>query len=438
MGRKIINSFYDWCIENSHQDYLDLWDYDLNDVDPKDIGSTTSKKYFFKCPRGIHRSELYIIGKITRKDTPRDIDCRRCHSFGQWCIDSGNLDLLKRWNCELNKTSPFDVNKYSGKKYYFNCPKNDPNHLPEEKIISNVVQQEGSRQCIGCISFAQWCIDNIDKDFIDKYWSEKNTVNPFTIVPTHTKKVWIKCISKNYHDDYDIMPYNFIAGKRCPYCSSKRVNHYDSLGYNFPAIIDYWSDKNEDSPFDYFPQSNKVKWFFCNKHGHIQRKISDVIKGECTCPECNAESNLSKLAKKVIDYLSPNYNLLHEESCELVTINPRTGYRLLYDNQVVDLNLYIEVHGKQHYEITLYTKLSASANNKTPEEELEYQKWKDAYKKNDVLSHGYYYLEIPYWSDDENQSYKRLIDNKIDEILNNSNNNISTVTTAGGNEQSLS
>lgn len=411
-------SFYDWCVKTNNFDILNLWDYELNKKSPTDIAFATSKRYYFLCPKGIHRSELYTICNITG-EKHQTVNCRRCHSFGQWCLDNLEFELLSRWDCKKNKKSPFEISIKSGKRYYFNCPVNNPNHLSELKIISNVVQQPGSRKCIGCFSFAQWCIDNIDSNFINHYWSSKNEINPFTIPVNYTKeKVWIKCENELYHDDYDIYASNFIKGERCPYCSSKRINIYDSLGLKFPKIITYWSEENSDTPFDYTPYSNKYKLFYCSKHGIHTRKISDVVKGNCECNQCLMENSFSVLQSKVSDYIEQlGYQVKHEYLCDLITINPLTGMRLLYDNQVVELNLYIEVHGQQHYEITSFTISGAKNNNRTPEQELEYQKWKDEYKKNDVLKHQYYYLEIPYWTDDKNETYKKLIDNKIDDII---------------------
>ena len=62
------------------------------------------------------------------------------------------------------------------------------------------------------------------------------------------------------------------------------------------------------------------------------------------------------------------------------------------------------------------TKLAAKHKKILPEEELEYQKWKDEFKRDYAISHGYFYLEIPYYTDDKLETYKKLIDNKINEI----------------------
>ena len=73
------------------------------------------------------------------------------------------------------------------------------------------------------------------------------------------------------------------------------------------------------------------------------------------------------------------------------------------------LSLIIEVHGSQHYKITGYY-------NKT-KEDLEYQQYKDKYKKDYCIQMDYEYLEIPYTAFDKKETYKKLINNKIKEIL---------------------
>lgn len=60
-------SFYDWCVKTNNTYLLDLWDYNLNQESPSNIAFATSKRYYFLCPRGIHRSELYTICNITGK-----------------------------------------------------------------------------------------------------------------------------------------------------------------------------------------------------------------------------------------------------------------------------------------------------------------------------------------------------------------------------------
>ena len=115
-------------------------------------------------------------------------------------------------------------------------------------------------------SFAQYHIDNTDKDFINKYWSDKNIINPFSIKPNSPKKIWIKCQEKDYHGDYEIQCSHFTRGQRCSYCAGKKIHPKDSFGqwiidkYGDDAIEKYWSNKNTIDPFTIAPQSNKKVW----------------------------------------------------------------------------------------------------------------------------------------------------------------------------------
>ena len=74
------------------------------------------------------------------------------------------------------------------------------------------------------------------------------------------------------------------------------------------------------------------------------------------------------------------------------------------------------MHGEQHFRITPFTTMGANRAHITPEEQLADQQWRDEYKKQYALSHGYYYLEIPYYTE-KDDSYKHLIDDKINSIL---------------------
>ena len=68
--KKIEYSFAQWCLDNDHQDYLDLWDYELNDKLPSEIGAYSQKKFYFKCKTCIE----IIERKFGRKLTPRQLD----------------------------------------------------------------------------------------------------------------------------------------------------------------------------------------------------------------------------------------------------------------------------------------------------------------------------------------------------------------------------
>lgn len=54
-------SFKEWCLENNLEHVLNLWDYELNKCTPENVGYKSGRKFYFKCPNGLHESELFQI-----------------------------------------------------------------------------------------------------------------------------------------------------------------------------------------------------------------------------------------------------------------------------------------------------------------------------------------------------------------------------------------
>ena len=276
-------SFKDWCIQNNKEDFLNLWDDDLNLTTPDKISYCTSDAYYFKCENHIHKSSLWKISVLTRRGKIKTL-CRECNSFAQHMIDKFGATAL------------------------------------------------------------------------DLYWDyDKNKVNPWEISHAFRGDIWIKCINSLNHKSYITKTYSFLKGIGCPICSD--------------------------------------------------------------------EQKTSKLQDKVSKYIFTDLQLtiVHERECSIIAVNPKNGYKLPYDNDVIvnGEHLIIEVHGVQHYDVNNgWINKIAKKYNITPEEALEYIQWKDEYKKSYALSKDYYYLSIPYWTEND-ETYKTLIDNKIQEILNN-------------------
>lgn len=218
MARPMSKSFYEWCMENGKEDWLELWDYAKNGgCTPKDISYGSGKKYFFKCPRGLHESEAKMINNLTSGNT--EFKCNCCNSFYQWCIDNGKEDWLNLWDYELNGCTPKDVDYGSNKKYYFKCSRGL--HDSEAKMIYNLISGHTEFKCSCCNSFGQYLIDNYGENALEKYWDcKKNgSLDPFEISKASHRKVWIKCQEDETHGSYFISCNNFTSqGRRCPKC----------------------------------------------------------------------------------------------------------------------------------------------------------------------------------------------------------------------------
>lgn len=101
----------------------------------------------------------------------------------------------------------------------------------------------------------------------------------------------------------------------------------------------------------------------------------------------------SFIVGKLKKYFSDNYNAKIEYR---ILRNPKTKQWLPYDIYIPkgknkDINgIYIEVNGKQHYELNLLHKKMAKRNNTTPEQELKHLQRRDTLKKNFAQKSGSY------------------------------------------------
>lgn len=273
-------------------------------------------------------------------------------SFKDWCEENNQHQLLCAWDYNLNNKNPDDISSCTSDYYYFKCPC-DKHESSLWQILSLTRHGKAKTVCKKCNSFAQHAIDKFGNDVLDLYWDyDKNTVNPWDITHSTKDYVWIKCLSSTDHGSYKTRPHLFLKGVGCPTCAD--------------------------------------------------------------------EQQFSKLQGKVATYISDILHLviLHERKCSIVATNPKNGYKLPYDNDVLvgNKHLIIEVHGEQHYNVNNgWICKTANKYNLTPGQVLEDLQWRDQYKKQYALSQGYYYLEIPYWTE-QDESYKTIIDNKIKEI----------------------
>lgn len=270
-------------------------------------------------------------------------------------------------------------------------------------------------------SFAQWGKEKFGEKFLETYWCEENTLNPYEISYKSVNKIIVQCQNDKRHH-YIIRCADFKNGVRCGMCTGKQVPTGGSFGDIYPNALCFWSDKNKKTPFEYTKSSHSNVWWKCKngKHEDYSRSINSSTKYDFRCPFCSNEQENSILQTHVMNYIKdtyPMYELKHEKECTLYPKNPKTKNNLPYDNEIVDLMLIIEVHGKQHYKLNGFHRLHAKRTGMTPQEQFEYEQWKDQYKKEYALSHGYEYLEIPYTAE-ANDKYKQLIDDKIAEINN--------------------
>jgi hypothetical protein len=137
-----------------------------------------------------------------------------------------------------------------------------------------------------------------------------------------------------------------------------------------------------------------VKWVCLCDCGNKKEIAARSLKSGATksCG-CQLESFIASELKK---YFVENYDAKTEYK---ILKNPKTGRWLPYDiyisgGKIPEANgIYVEINGKQHYEITWYYKLKANKNNTNIEEEFKNRKKLDKIKKKFANNNGIY-IEI--------------------------------------------
>lgn len=170
------------------------------------------KYYCRKCAYKLYGTENYRKSRLNNGI-----------SFEEWCIKNNlQQNILSRWDYKLNDCKPSEISYSSNSQRYFKCPREL--HESELKNINSFTSFRNSinfnLQCNQCNSIAQWGIDNLGKDFLEKYWDyEKNNENPWEKRKcSDISKVWIKCQEDLSHESYLVTPSNFLIGSRCPKC----------------------------------------------------------------------------------------------------------------------------------------------------------------------------------------------------------------------------
>ena len=237
-------SFENWCVDNDRQDLLDRWDYALNKEIPSEITYQSKKKYWFKCPRNIHESELRNIQGFTSGKC-HDMKCTKCNSFAQYIIDNFGQEHLDRiWNKD-NTLDPWMIPYKSNKKAIFNCLTNE-DHIFERSIY---VYTNGAEcpYCLHRLITKEESLGSIYPDVV-KLWSKRNKKTPYEYSPKSGQKVWWKC-PDNIHDDFkrniEDMVYSNLT---CPRCVREKIaesQRHDLTGQKFGHLTVKYRDKEK-------------------------------------------------------------------------------------------------------------------------------------------------------------------------------------------------
>ena len=260
-----------------------------------------------KCPYCNKEYDVSYNSFITRSDK-----CSNCcndyeNSFAYYIQQELKEPLNKYWDWGKNTVNPYLIYKSSNKKVWIKCTEKDY-HGSYLIGLNNFCI---GKRCSYCAcreihpkdSFAQWGINKFGNDFLEKYWSDKNTLNPWRISPQSNKTIYIYCQEKEYHNDYggySTTPSVFYKGTRCGYCHHLRVHPKDSFGSKYPEKAKYWSSNNEISPYEVFPRAHRSYKFICEKcNKEFEKRLDSLNQADSgvVCHKCNESKGETKIVR---------------------------------------------------------------------------------------------------------------------------------------------
>ena len=217
----VTKSFYNWCVENDRMDLNDRFDEEKNGCTTKDVGYKSNLKWWFKCPRGLHCGDQYIMSFVTN-DKTRNLVCKQCNSVAQVVIDKFGEDYLNdHWHKD-NILSPWDIPAGSSRIEVIVQCKNKHYHVYKQ-IASSFAKGVGCPYCINRKVHPNDSLAVAYPDVIGR-WSDYNDKSPYEYSPHSESKVWFKCKCGKHNDYYQKISNAVIYDFRCPSCSLEETS----------------------------------------------------------------------------------------------------------------------------------------------------------------------------------------------------------------------
>lgn len=159
-----------------------------------------------------------------------------------------------------------------------------------------------------------------------------------------------------------------------------------SLGGRFPELSKQWSDKNKKTPFETKSHSREKVWWKCENGHEWKATVMNRTSLGRGCPSCK----LSKGERTISDFLIEN---------KIKHIHQHRIDSKIYDFYLPDEQIYVEIHGIQHFEEVPFFK------KRTLHEQQAIDKEKQAYAE----ANGQYIM-VDYREHDPELALERFLD----------------------------
>jgi len=248
------------------------------DLTPWNITYGSSKKAWWKCPKG-HEWQTSPNERTSKHTGCPYCSGRRTYSGNSLAVL--NPVLARQWHPTKNCKAPYAVAPNSNGVAWWLCKKG---HEWKACISS----RNGGNNCPYC-SGRKVCEDNclsfVNPKLANEWNFDKNKeLTPHDVTQNSNKKVWWKC--EQGHEWLERVN-NRSNNCNCPYCSRRIVNKDNCLSATRPEIAKDWhpSHNGKLSAFDVVAGSGKNVWWKCSKGHEWKTTVNSRSKGT-GCPYC--------------------------------------------------------------------------------------------------------------------------------------------------------
>ena len=285
-GRKIVKSN---CLATLNPELAKQWHPTKNgDLTTFDVGKSSDKKVWWKCPEGDDHEWESTVGNRARGN-----GCAVCsgHKLVKSnCLATLNPELAKQWHPTKNgDLTPFDVTEHKLLKVWWKCPKGDDHEW--KSSINNRSKGNGCSVCDGKTIVKSNCLATTHPELAEQWHPTKNgNSNAYNIGGGSGKRFWWKCDKGDDHE-WITSPSNRInKGAACAICINQKIVKSNCLATTHPELAEQWHPTKNGrlTTLDVGGGTHKKVWWKCPK-GDDHEWTGSVINRtrlDRNCPVC--------------------------------------------------------------------------------------------------------------------------------------------------------
>lgn len=271
-GRKVVKGVND--IFTTHPWLEQIWNFELNEVDPETISKANQLKIWWTCPETKAPYQRLLKTQIEKGLLSPYITSTKVLQ-GHNDLETVHPEIVNIWDYSKNEDTPSDVLPLSHKKRWWKLPTGDSVEK-EIRIIVESLEKHINLTTLGTAYpevFEIWDFD-------------KNKQSPDDYLETSNEKVWVK----GQNGETVLRDISYIKSRAKASRVSKIPEYQkvsipnkttEPLQKTHPHIAKMWNtERNNLSPLEVTAGQSKEKfWWVCPDTGtHYLRSIRDQVK----------------------------------------------------------------------------------------------------------------------------------------------------------------